>query len=72
MARLTGQESIEALAKGRTARLLKIGMPELMRCTKRKPDTNPCRSWLASEGVSVDINVADPPSLASQLLQGFC
>ena len=31
LARLTGQEDIEALAKGRTARLLKIGVPELMR-----------------------------------------
>ncbi|MNY50284.1 HDOD domain protein [compost metagenome] len=31
LARLTGLEDIEALAKGRTARLLKIGVPELMR-----------------------------------------
>lgn len=34
MARLTEHEGIEALAKSRTARLLKIGLPELMRLRK--------------------------------------
>lgn len=35
MARLTEHEGIEALAKSRTARLLKIGLPELMRLRKK-------------------------------------
>jgi HD-like signal output (HDOD) protein/CheY-like chemotaxis protein len=34
MARLTEHEGVEALAKSRTARLLKIGLPELMRMRK--------------------------------------
>ncbi len=34
LARLTEHEGIEALAKSRTARLLKIGLPELMRLRK--------------------------------------
>ena len=34
LARLTEHEGIEALAKSRTARLLKIGLPELMRMRK--------------------------------------
>jgi HD-like signal output (HDOD) protein/CheY-like chemotaxis protein len=35
MARLTEHEGIEELAKSRTARLLKIGLPELMRLRKK-------------------------------------
>jgi HD-like signal output (HDOD) protein/CheY-like chemotaxis protein len=35
LARLTEHEGIEALAKSRTARLLKIGLPELMRLRKK-------------------------------------
>jgi HD-like signal output (HDOD) protein/ActR/RegA family two-component response regulator len=35
MARLSEHEGIEALAKSRTARLLKIGLPELMRLRKK-------------------------------------
>ena len=35
MARLTEHEGIEALAKSRTARLLKIGLPELMRLRRK-------------------------------------
>ncbi|MHC8369633.1 HDOD domain-containing protein [Pseudomonas sp. MDT1-85] len=35
LARLTGHEGIEALSKSRTARLLKIGLPELMRLRKK-------------------------------------
>ncbi|MDI2593126.1 response regulator [Pseudomonas sp. N3-W] len=35
MARLTEHEGVEALAKSRTARLLKIGLPELMRLRKK-------------------------------------
>ena len=35
LARLTEHEGIEALAKSRTARLLKIGVPELMRLRKK-------------------------------------
>ena len=34
MARLTEHEGVEELAKSRTARLLKIGLPELMRMRK--------------------------------------
>jgi HD-like signal output (HDOD) protein len=35
LARLTAHEGIETLAKSRTARLLKIGLPELMRLRKK-------------------------------------
>ncbi|WP_460151652.1 HDOD domain-containing protein [Pseudomonas sp. S2_B07] len=35
LARLTEHEGVEALAKSRTARLLKIGLPELMRLRKK-------------------------------------
>jgi microcin C transport system ATP-binding protein len=44
---------------------------ELLNASGLKPDTNPCGSWLASDGAgSVDIPFADPPlSLASQLPQ---
>ncbi|AKS07078.1 hypothetical protein AA957_13460 [Pseudomonas trivialis] len=34
MARLTEHEGLEALAKGKTARLLKVGLSELMRVRK--------------------------------------
>jgi hypothetical protein len=36
LARLPGQEGIEVLAKSRAARLLKIGVPELMRLRQAK------------------------------------
>jgi hypothetical protein len=35
LARLTEHEGVEELAKSRTARLLKIGLPELMRLRKK-------------------------------------
>ena len=35
LARLTEHEGIEELAKSRTARLLQIGLPELMRMRKK-------------------------------------
>ncbi|MNG09354.1 hypothetical protein D3C84_927720 [compost metagenome] len=35
LARLTEHEGVEALAKSRAARLLKIGLPELMRLRKK-------------------------------------
>lgn len=38
MARLGEHEGIEVLAKSRTARLLKIGLPELMRLRKKQAD----------------------------------
>ncbi len=34
MARLTEHEGLDALAKGKTARLLKVGLSELMRVRK--------------------------------------
>ncbi len=34
MARLTPHEGVEEIAKSRTARLLKVGLPELMRLRK--------------------------------------
>jgi len=34
LARLTEHEGVEALAKGKTARLLKVGLPELTRMRK--------------------------------------
>ena len=36
LAHLPGHEGIEALAKSRTARLLKIGVPELTRLRQRQ------------------------------------
>jgi hypothetical protein len=35
MAHLTEHEGLEELARGRTARLLKIGLPELMRLRRK-------------------------------------
>ncbi len=35
MAHLTEHEGLEELAQGRTARLLKIGLPELMRLRRK-------------------------------------
>jgi HD-like signal output (HDOD) protein len=48
LARLSEHEGLEDLAKSRTARLLKIGLPELVRLRKNKASPKPCRSWQGS------------------------